>query len=209
MSCKSRIIKNIVNDCHSLITGGIQQDFVYLVNRADVSATMNADNDVIIDDLVISTDIDAAPVYKLVGINQNIVVGGDRVVGTDMPDLFTHYLSFKGFEWDSASIENLDNMGDLVAFVVRKSNFMVDGKIEVYGLQGGLNVSSDTFRSNTDNMTRSIELTSTEGSQEAHSVYTYMQATTKPEGGEEPEPITSDSDKVAAGLAYLDSLIAE
>lgn len=206
MSCKSRIVKNIINDCTTFINGGIEQDYVYLINRKDVAATFNTDNDVIVDDLTIDTDTDAKPVYKLKGNGQNIVVGADRVVNTDMPDLYTHYISFKGFQWDSASIANLDAMDDLVAVVVRKSTALVDGKIEIYGLQGGLSVSSDTFRSNTDNMTRTIELTSPEGSQESHSVYTYMQATTKESPATE---IETDAEKIAAGIEYLDSLLAE
>lgn len=206
MSCKGRIAKNIINDCTTFINGGIEQDFVYLINRKDVAATMNSTNDVIIDDLIVNTDTDASPVYKLKGSGQNIIVGADRVVNTDMPDLYTHYLSFKGFQWDSDSIQNLDNMSDLVAVVVRKSTALVDGKIEVYGLQGGLSVSSDTFRSNTDNMTRTIELTSPEGSQESHSVYTYMQAYTKESPATE---IETDAEKIAEGIEYLDTLLAD
>ena len=202
MSCKGKIVKNIINDCKSFVGGGIEQDYVYLMNRKDVTVTMNSTNDVIIDDITVDSE---ASVYKLVGAGQNIVVGADRVVGTDMPDLYTHYLSFKGFEWDSASIANLDQMSDLVAVVVRKSPTMVDGKLEVYGLQGGLYVSSDTFRSNTDNMTRAIEMTSMEGAQEVHSVYTYMQATTKTSPS---AAIQTDAEKVAEGIEYLDSLLA-
>lgn len=203
MSCKGKIVKNIINDCQSFVAGGIEQDFVYLINRSDMTVTMNGDNDVIIDDITIDED---ASVYKLKGAGQNIVVGADRVVGTDIPDLYTHYISFKGFEWDSASIANLDNMSDLVAIVKRKGTNVVDGKLEVYGLQGGLYVSSDTFRSNTDNMTRAIEMTSLEGAQEVHSVYTYMQASTKTSPS---TTISTDAEKIAEGIEYLDSFLAE
>lgn len=203
MSCKGKIVKNIINDCQSFVAGGIEQDFVYLINRSDMTVTMNSENDVIIDDITIA---DEASVYKLKGAGQNIVVGADRVVGTDLPDLYTHYISFKGFEWDSASIANLDNISDLVAIVKRKGTNVVDGKLEVYGLQGGLYVSSDTFRSNTDNMTRAIEMTSMEGAQEVHSVYTYMQATTKTSPS---SVIATDAEKIAEGIEYLDSLLAE
>lgn len=203
MSCKGKIVKHIINDCASFVGGGIEQNYVYLINRQDMTVTMNSTNDVVIDDITIDSD---ASVYKLVGAGQNIVVGADRVVGTDMPDLYTHFLSFKGFEWDSASIKNIDNMSDLVAVVVRKSPTMVDGKLEVYGLQGGLYVSSDTFRSNTDNMTRAIEMTSMEGAQEVHSVYTYMQATTK---GSPSTAIDTDAEKIAEGIEYLDSKLAQ
>lgn len=203
MSCKGKIVKNIINDCQSFVAGGIEQDFVYLINRSDMTVTMNSTNDVIIDDITIADD---ASVYKLKGAGQNIVVGADRVVGTDIPDLYTHFVSFKGFEWDSASISNLDNMSDLVAIVKRKGTNIVDGKLEVYGLQGGLYVSSDTFRSNTDNMTRAIEMTSMEGAQEVHSVYTYMQASTKTSPS---SAIATDAEKIAEGIEYLDSLLAQ
>lgn len=203
MSCKGKIIKNIINDCTKFVGGGIEQDYVYLINRKDMTVAMNSTNDVVIDDITIDSE---ASVYKLVGAGQNIVVGADRVVGTDLPDLYTHFLSFKGFEWDSASIKNIDQMSDLVAVVVRKSPTMVDGKLEVYGLQGGLYVSSDTFRSNTDNMTRSIEMTSMEGAQEIHSVYTYMQATTKTSPS---SAIATDAEKIAEGIEYLDSKLAQ
>ena len=203
MSCKGKIVKNIINDCQSFVAGGIEQDFVYLINRSDMTVTMNSSNDVVIDDITIADD---ASIYKLKGAGQNIVVGADRVVGTDIPDLYTHYISFKGFEWDSASIANLDNMSDLVAIVKRKGTNVVDGKLEVYGLQGGLYVSSDTFRSNTDNMTRAIEMTSLEGAQEVHSVYTYMQATTK---SSPASAIDTDAEKIAEGIEYLDSKLAE
>lgn len=203
MSCKGKIVKNIINDCQSFVAGGIEQDFVYLINRSDMTVTMNSTNDVIIDDITIADD---ASVYKLKGAGQNIVVGADRVVGTDIPDLYTHFVSFKGFEWDSASISNIDNMSDLVAIVKRKGTNVVDGKLEVYGLQGGLYVSSDTFRSNTDNMTRAIEMTSMEGAQEVHSVYTYMQASTKTSPS---SAIATDAEKIAEGIEYLDSLLAQ
>ena len=203
MSCEGKIVKNIINDCQSFVAGGIEQDFVYLINRSDMTVTMNSTNDVIIDDITIADD---ASVYKLKGAGQNIVVGADRVVGTDIPDLYTHFVSFKGFEWDSASISNIDNMSDLVAIVKRKGTNVVDGKLEVYGLQGGLYVSSDTFRSNTDNMTRAIEMTSMEGAQEVHSVYTYMQASTKTSPS---SAIATDAEKIAEGIEYLDSLLAQ
>ena len=203
MSCKGKIVKNIINDCQSFVAGGIEQDYAYIINRSDMSVTMNSDNDVVVDDITIADD---ASVYKLKGAGQNIVCGADRVVGTDIPDLYTHFVSFKGFEWDSASIANLDNMSDIVVVVKRKGTNIVDGKLEIYGLQGGLYVSADTFRSNTDNMTRSIEMTSMEGAQEVHSVYTYMQATTKTSPS---SAITSDSLKIAEGIEYLDSKLAQ
>lgn len=170
-SCPEGILKDIVSTCETAPTGGMEVE-AYIINRKDIlSWTVDATNKSKISGLILKTGKQA---YKLTGTNKSNDAGGDRVIADKMPDTYTQYFAMTGFEWDAASVENFDNLKDLVIIYQRKDQLVnTDGVFQMGGFRAGLYVTTDTFRINTDNSVRAMELASKEGQTEPYMVWTY------------------------------------
>jgi hypothetical protein len=171
MACSNRIAKNITSNCTTQPVGGLEVE-AYICNREDISPTFDSTNPNKITGLTMSG---TTLMYKLTGISKNLNAGHDRVISDDFADTFTHYFSFKGFEFDSASAINMDTMSDVVVFVNYKNkNSTGDGVIVGYGVKTGLYISSDSRRANDNNGVRTIELTSKDNLTEPYSQYNLL-----------------------------------
>lgn len=166
MACENKIVKNITSDCETQKVAGLEQ-VVYLINRTDIdSITYDITNK----SLVTGLDLASGEVaYKLVGTKKSLNCGSERVVSDDAPDSFKHKFMFNGYEYDSASVENMDNMADVVVIVEKKDKKVEDGTFVIFGLGSGLYVSTDTSSENDSNGVRKIELTSQDGQLEKNS----------------------------------------
>jgi len=169
MSCINKIVKEIVNNCSTTPVSGLETT-IYLFNRTDIE---QIDYDVVNTSLITGIDLastsPATTGYKLIGTKKALNAGFERVIAEDMPDMFKHKLVFSGFEFDSASIENFDQLGDLVAIVERKDKNNVDGTFVAYGINTGLFISTDTYMANDNNGVRKIEMDTMDGQLEKHS----------------------------------------
>lgn len=171
MACTDAISKNITSDCTTQPVGGLEVE-AYLGYRPCISPTY----DVTSANKVTALTVDAGKtLYKLKGVSKNLNAGHDRVISDDMADSYKHYFSFKGFEFDSSSVLNMDNLRDLVVFVNYKNkNATGDGVVVAYGLGTGLYVSSDTRRANDAHGIRSMELTTRDNEEEKYSQYNVL-----------------------------------
>lgn len=168
MPCTDAIAKNITSDCTTQPVGGLEVE-AYLGYRPYISPTYDGTSANKVTALTVTA---LQKLYKLKGVSKNLNAGHDRVVSDDTADLYKHYFSFKGFEFDSPSVLSLDNLRDLVVFVNYKNkNSTGDGVIVAYGLGTGLYVTSDTRRANDAHGIRSIELSTRDNEEEKYSQY--------------------------------------
>lgn len=166
MGCENKILKNITSTCETQPVGGLKAT-IYLINRSDItSVTYDNTKKLLVTDLTLDTGKVA---YKLVGVKKALKVGSERVVADDMPDAWKHKLSFHGYEFDSASVDNLDNLGDLVAIVERNDATVADGTFVIYGMRTGLFPVTDIVDSNESYGIRKIDMETMEGQFEKES----------------------------------------
>lgn len=179
MACTGKLTKDILSNCETQPVGGIEQ-IVYLINRTDISAiTYDGTNKNKITNIALTSPTVA---YKLTGTKKALNAGYERVVAEDMEDMFKHKLSFSGYEFDSASVLNIDKAKDLVAIVERKDKTTADGIFVAFGVGTGLFVTSDAMMINESFGTRKIEMSTMDGQLEKYSQYNVLAtdyATTK------------------------------
>lgn len=166
--CTKGIQQSVTSDCTTAPTGGLEVE-AWMWNRVDITPTYDATNP---NKITALTPSGTTVAYKLKGWKKNMNCGHDRTIGEDVPDSFKHYFSFKGFEFGSDHVLNIDKMHDVVVAVERKDKASdEDGTFVAYGMKTGLWPSSDTKRENDANGIRSVELTSLEGQDEPYSQY--------------------------------------
>ena len=166
MGCETGILKSVTSDCTTQPVGGIEV-VCYAINRLDIATKdINTLKPNLIEGLTLS---EGKLAYKIKGARKNLNCGFDRVVSDDMADTFKHIFSFYGFEFDSASVLNMDGLHDLVIIVENKVKSSNDGTYVAYGLKSGLYPTSDTKRANDSQGVRKIELASRDQENEPHS----------------------------------------
>ena len=166
MTCENKIIKNITATCETQPVGGLKAT-IYLINRSEItSVTYDNAKKLLVTDLTLDTGKVA---YKLVGTKKALKAGSERVVADDMPDAWKHKLSFHGYEFDSASVENMDSLGDLVAIVERNDASVADGQFVIYGMRTGLYPIADVVDSNDSYGIRKIDMETLDGQFEKES----------------------------------------
>lgn len=168
--CGKDISKNVVSNCSTQQNAGIEQ-IVYVMNRADVVPVFDQTQPNKMTGLSL---VSGAKCYKLIGQKQNLVCGFDRVVSETRGDMFIHYLSFQAYEFDSESAFNLNDMDDLCIVVERKAKDVLDGTFMCYGFGTGLSYTSDTYRSNSEDGVRMLEMQTQASQPEKEPYYTLV-----------------------------------
>lgn len=168
MACENKIKKNILSTCETQTIGGIEQ-VVYLINRTDIASIDYHTGMTSLITNITLTNTATTTAYKLTGLKKSLNYKSDRVVAEDQADRFKHTFSFYGFEFDSASIENMDSMNDLVVIVERKDKYNADGIFVALGVNTGLFITTDTSATNDSNGVRKIEMATLDGQLERYS----------------------------------------
>jgi len=168
--CIQKLVQDVFADCTTTPVAGIEA-VVYLLNRSDIASYTIDEGGVetLCTDITLKTGTPAPHVYKLFGYKRNLSYSSEIVVGEDVPDTWTHSLNFQNYQFDSNSIMNLDQAGDLVAIVERKGKKEGDGSFIILGLENGLFKSADSTNSNDNNGARVLTMSSLDGQGESHS----------------------------------------
>lgn len=166
MGCLSGIAAAITNDCTSRPTAGTES-IMYLMNRADLTATVDESNAVLLKELTLA---DSKLAYKVTAVNKENNAGFDGVVADNLPNLFTHYISVQPYSRDADTIKALDTMDDVVAVVELKGP-KAEGKFIVLGFETGLHLSSASGRANDNNGLPTYEFQTRAGEEELYSRY--------------------------------------
>ncbi len=177
--CVKGITKSIISNCTTQTVGGLEIK-AWVGNRLELIPTY--DNTHLSKIIGLDTTV-GGKLFPLNAVKKMLNSGHDRVVEDARADTFTHYFNFHGFEWDSASAEDLDSLDDIVVIVETKDKRDdADGTFRVYGMKHGLYPSSDSARANDIGGARNIEVTSQDGEGEPFSRYNLLAvdyATTK------------------------------
>lgn len=176
--CESKIFKNIESNCANRTAAGIEQT-VYLFNRSDIENVVIASDE----DYNKITDFalkDGATGYTAKGFKRNLTAGFTRNVSEDTVDTWSDSLTLTGFEFDSASARNFDNMGDVVAVIERKGTKEGDGTFIALGWENGLYVSEDSWAAGDNNGARTITMSNLDDAGESCSYYVIAKETGTP-----------------------------
>lgn len=194
MSCENRILKNITSTCDNAVVAGIEQK-LWLFNRTDIaSITYDSEQTNKVTGITLKT---GATAYSATGLKRNMGVSFSRNVNAEGLDTFTDTVSITGFEFDSASALNFDNMSDIVVVADRKGKKQGDGSLIILGLENGLYCSSDQYNAWENGGTRQLEFSSMDDAGESQSYYVYAVQTGSPA-----------VDDYEASVAALDAMLS-
>ena len=170
--CALGISQDIISNCTTQPTGGLEVE-AYIINRSDIaSITFDATNPSKFTAITLNTGKRA---FKLTGVNKNMQAGSELSKTEELSNTYIHKWMFKGFQFDSASVENMDALDDLVVIYQRKdTQINADGVFQCLGLRTGLYTNADTFNTNELNGIRSIEMQSEEQQTEPYSIWTFL-----------------------------------
>lgn len=167
--CVNAIFQNIESNCSNRTSAGIEQT-VYLINRADIENVVKASDE----DYNKITDFSLKSgkvAYVAKGFKKNLTAGFERNVSDDTVDTFADSLTLTGYQFDSASARNFDNIGDVVAIIERKGTKEGDGTFIALGWENGLFVSADSWAAGDNNGARTVTLSNLADAGESCSYY--------------------------------------
>lgn len=168
VSCLGSIGADIINDCAAKPMAGAEQT-AYLFNKADITATFDAQNKWLVTDLTVAATKKG---YKLTGFRKNLNAGADVVVSDTVPKKWNQFFSFYGWGVEAADVKAIDELDNIVVVYESKSKGVnVAGAFHMLGYDTGLFVSADTKRVNDNDGTRSIEMTNLAGAESPVSEY--------------------------------------
>lgn len=169
--CTTGISKTIISDCTTQPVAGTQAK-AWVANRNELTLTFDVTNPSKITGLV---PISGAQLYPLLSVGNGLNPGFDGVFAPNRANRYTHKFNFEGFEFDCASVENIDNLEDLIVIVEMRNNpDDADGTFRGFGIKQGLFKTSDTWTANDVDGARAIEMASLEGANEKFSNYTVL-----------------------------------
>jgi hypothetical protein len=167
--CENGIFKNIESNCSNRTSAGIEQT-VYIINRDDIeNVVIASDEDY---NKITGFDMKAGKTaYTAKGFKRNLTAGFERVVSDDTVDTWKDSLTLTGYEFDSASARNFDNIGNVFAIIERKGTKEGDGSFIALGYENGLFVSEDSWAAGDNNGARTVTLSNLDDAGESCSYY--------------------------------------
>lgn len=173
------IYADILNDCTKPPIGGVEE-VVILFNRKDIATVTYGATPSLVEDIVLKVGKKA---YQHKAFKKSSNGGHELSVLEDMPDHYKQKFSLVAWGIDTATIEALDNLSDIVAVVEMKNKGAAgDGAYQIFGLQTGLYKSTDARTFNDKMGNRSIELSNLAGEESTVSSHVFFKtdyATTK------------------------------
>lgn len=171
MGCPTDISKNVIANCTVQGNGGNEVKG-WMGQRKDFSFTYDITNPSKVTDI---TPVSGAQLFTITTTVKALDSGHDRVVEAGRGARFTHFIGFSDWEFDAASVENVDAMEDLFFIVeARDKADDADGTFRGYGLKYGLKPVTDSSRANDANGSRPLEFGPEEGDTEPHSQYNIL-----------------------------------
>jgi hypothetical protein len=168
MSCDKALLKNILSDCTTAGTGGLEVN-AWLGRRSDLVFTYNPTAGK--ENIIINVENAALKkCIKITGIKKLLKAGHTAVIAENRPNKFTQTFSFEIFERLAADFLNMDQPDDVVAFIELKDKTTTgEGVFVAIGVEQGLYTSADAWDSSANNGVRTITLSSMAGQEEKYS----------------------------------------
>lgn len=168
MGCLSDITQVIANTCVNVPSAGLEVRG-WVINRADVVWTIDGSNVVL---LTAATMAGATIAYPITAVKKEMNAGFDGVFADNLPDLFTHNVSFQPYEREAADILALDSIDDLV-IVLELKGPKTTGCFIILGYETGLHLVSMAYSANENNGIPTYEFATKEGQGEKYSRYIF------------------------------------
>lgn len=194
-TCTSGILDDIISDCTTQKTGGIEV-VAWAFNRADLIPTIDSTYKNKVTNLVIA---DGKKGYYIKGVKKLLDSGHEIVINEKRADTFKHKFSLQGFEQTAEASLNFDNLQDLVIVYERKEKAnLADGTFVIRGLEKGLYKSADTLMESAEDGSRVLELASLDGQAEPVSEWILLVPATPA-----PNPVTAYENTKALLLSLM------
>ena len=156
-TCTEGIAKDITSTCLTQPIGGTEVK-AWMMNRSDISTiTYDVTDTTLVTAIVMKATKKA---YTLTGVKNLLNPGSSLVTADDRANRWIHSFNFQGFQFDSASQQNLDSLADIVVIVEMKNKLADNATFRIYGLTNGMYPSSDEFTANDIDGARAITLES-------------------------------------------------
>ena len=169
--CTKGIAKTIISDCTTQPIAGTEVK-AWVGNRLEMVITYDVTNPSKITSIVPASGFQMYPALS-VGNGSN--PGYDGVFAPNRASRYAHKWNFEGFEFDCASVENIDALEDLIIVSeMRDKPTDGDGTFRAFGVKNGLYKTSDAWTANDIDGARAIEMASQEGAGEKYSNYTVL-----------------------------------
>ena len=168
MGCLSDITQAITNSCTNVPSAGLEVK-AWIINRADVTWTIDGSNVVL---LTAATMAGATVAYPVTAVKKENNAGFDGSFADNLPDLFTHNVSFQPYARDAASVLALDSIDDIVVVVELKGP-KTTGCFIVLGYETGLHLVSMTYKAKDNNGIPVYTFATREGEGEKYSRYVF------------------------------------
>lgn len=165
MGCLSDITQVIANSCTNVPASGLEVKG-WVMNRVDAVWTINGAN------IVLLTALTGPTLYPITAVKKEMNAGFDFIAADNLPDLFTHNVSFQPYERKAADILALDSIDDLV-IVLELKGPKTTGCFIVLGYETGLHLMSMSYRANDNNGIPTYEFATKEGQGEKYSRYVF------------------------------------
>ena len=165
MGCLSDITQVIANTCTNVPSAGLEVK-AWAMNRADAVWTIDGAN------VVLLTALTGPTLYPITAVNKEMNAGFDGVFADNLPDLFTHNVSFQPYERKAADILALDSIDDLV-IVLELKGPKTTGCFIVLGYETGLHLMSMAYSAMDNNGIPTYEFATEEGQGEKYSRYVF------------------------------------
>ena len=169
-NCEEGISKDVVSDCSTQPIAGTEIK-AWMSNRLDMVFTYDVTNTSLITSI---TNVATKQLYTLTGVKNLLNPGSSLVTADDRANRWSHNFNFQGFEFDSASQENLDALDDIVIICEMKNKVGDDSTFRVFGAKNGLYPTTDEWTANDIDGARAIEIASLETSPEPYSKNNYQ-----------------------------------
>ncbi len=134
------------------------------MNRADAVWTIDGAN------VVLLTALTGPTLYPITAVKKEMNAGFDGVFADNLPDLFTHNVSFQPYGRKAVDILALDSIDDLVVILELKGP-KTTGCFIVLGYETGLHLVSMSYSANENNGIPTYEFATKEGQGEKYSRY--------------------------------------
>ncbi len=164
MSCLTDIARVITNTCVNVPAAGLEIKS-WIINRADVTWTIDGGNVVLI---TAATMAGVTVAYPVTAVKKEGNAGFDAIIADNLPDLFTHNFPFQPYARDAASILALDSIDDIV-LVVELKGPKTTGVFQIFGFETGLHLVTMTYRAKDNNGIPTYEFATREGEGEKYS----------------------------------------
>ena len=165
MGCLSDITRVIANTCTNVPSVGLEIKG-WLMNRADAVWTIDGGN------VVLLTALTGPTLYPITAVKKEMNAGFDGIFADNLPDLFTHNVSFQPYGRKAVDILALDSIDDLVVVLELKGP-KTSGCFIVLGYETGLHLVSMSYSANENNGIPTYEFATKEGQGEKYSRYIF------------------------------------